>query len=63
LVAVIDTENIASIKTIAKVWGRGVGEVRRTEYGLPRDRGPDGVVPAEKLRDMVFWYVDRPESV
>lgn len=59
LVAQIDLENEASMKLIAKIGARR-GEVTRKKYGLGRDQGPDGVVPEDKMRDTVAWYVDRP---
>ncbi len=48
------------MKTIAKIGGRGV-EKKVKCYSLARDRGGDGTVPEEKLRDMIYWYVDRPK--
>ncbi|KAG4442046.1 hypothetical protein IFR05_002440 [Cadophora sp. M221] len=59
LVARIDAENVGSMKTIAKVGARK-GELLVKDYGLAKDRGPDGEVPVEKLRDAIRWYVDRP---
>ncbi|KAL5317515.1 hypothetical protein ACEPPN_014610 [Leptodophora sp. 'Broadleaf-Isolate-01'] len=59
LVARIDTENVGSMKTIAKVGARK-GELLVKDYGLAKDRGADGEVPVEKLRDTIRWYVDRP---
>ncbi|KUJ23265.1 uncharacterized protein LY89DRAFT_663718 [Mollisia scopiformis] len=51
LTAHIDADNLASIKTIAKVGGRE-GERQVKCYSLARDRSEDGMVPKEKLRDM-----------
>lgn len=61
LVAMIDDDNIPSKKTIAKVGGRRRERIV-SEYGLARDQGPNGVVPVEKLRDVICWYVDRPKE-
>ncbi|KAH9224623.1 GNAT domain-containing protein [Leptodontidium sp. 2 PMI_412] len=52
LVARIDTENVGSMKTIAKVGARK-GELLVKDYGLAKDRGADGEVPVEKLRDTI----------
>ncbi|KAE8443976.1 hypothetical protein EG329_001200 [Mollisiaceae sp. DMI_Dod_QoI] len=60
LCAHIDAENFPSMKTISKIGGRGV-EKKVKCYSLARDRGGDGTVPEEKLRDMIYWYVDRPK--
>ncbi len=49
------------MKLIAKIGARK-GEVTRKLYGLGRDRGPDGIVPEEKMRDAGAWYVDRPSG-
>jgi len=59
ILARIDTENIASQKVIQKVGARK-GETLFKDYGLAKDKGPDGVVPEEKLRDADCWYIDRP---
>lgn len=56
--AYIDTENVGSIKTIQKV-GAKEGELFVGAYGLGRDMA-DGVVPANKKRDLRVWYIDRP---
>ncbi|PVH88874.1 hypothetical protein DL98DRAFT_158389 [Cadophora sp. DSE1049] len=59
LVARIDTEDIGSMKTIAKVGARK-GELLEKEYGLAKDKGDDREVPVEMLRDSICCYVDRP---
>ncbi|KAK0110704.1 hypothetical protein ONS96_002303 [Cadophora gregata f. sp. sojae] len=59
LVAKIDTEIIGSMKTIAKVGARK-GELLEKEYALAKDKGSDGEVPREKLRDLMCWYVEQP---
>lgn len=55
----IDEENVSSVKTIAKVGARR-GEKWPKSYVLARDRHKDGIVPEEKLRGLVCWYIDRP---
>jgi len=59
LVARIDTENIGSMKTIAKVGARE-GELLKKDYALAKDKENDGEILVERLRDLVCWYVDRP---
>jgi len=56
--AYIDTENVGSIRTIQKVGARK-GEKFVGAYGLGKDM-VDGVVPGDKKRDLMVWYIDRP---
>jgi RimJ/RimL family protein N-acetyltransferase len=58
LVAIVDEENVPSMKTIVKIGGRR-GEQMIKFYGLGRDQGLDGKVPWEKMRDCISWYLDR----
>lgn len=57
--AQIDTRNVGSMKTIAKVGARKGGHIEKA-YALARDRGPDGEIEEGKKRDVICWYVDRP---
>lgn len=62
LEAHIDPENVASVRAILKVGVRR-GERRVKAHGLGRDMLVDGVVPEEKKRKLVCWYIDRPRNV
>ncbi len=55
----IDTENIGSLRVIEKM-GAKEGERMEKAYGLAKDKGEDGVVPFEKLRDLRVWWIERP---
>jgi hypothetical protein len=64
LKARIDTENIPSMKNIAKLGARK-GETLLKAYSLGslgENQGPDGIVPEEKRRDFICWYLDRPQA-
>jgi len=58
----IDSENAASLRVIEKFGAREGGRLKK-EYGLARDKGVDGIVPEDKLRDVLVWFVDRPGEV
>ncbi len=57
--AKIDTQNVGSMRTIAKISARE-GEKLERSYALARDKGPDGHIAEEKKRDVICWYVNRP---
>lgn len=60
LVACVDTENFVSSRLVTKLGARRADKILVKAYGLGRDKGPDGIVPEEKMRDLITFYIDRP---
>ncbi|RFU32594.1 hypothetical protein B7463_g3732, partial [Scytalidium lignicola] len=61
LVACVDTENFVSLKMIANLDPRREGIIEKA-YALGTDKAPDGSAPDEKLRDLIPFYIARPET-